>query len=413
MAMCVQSIDITAKSGGNSATVSLRHNELISNLRALVAVRFEQAINCIVLVFGGQVLFDVGTIDLHGITSGVTVHVVLKQQPQLAAAAMSSDNSSSSSTTKKTSSESSYRNLINKSVELFKSLLEDRDTLRDVLQNDPRIKALVEENSSFRHYLNSDRNIDELLSTVCNPAKVEELLRKRDLYVLRMEWVPGGYSLLSRLNYYMRQLYEDNVALKYQETDDLFYHNEDPQRGRENNMPLPNPWCPEQLLMEKLLGANVEEILADVRKQCDHMMHCLRTGDVSNALKQAETKRWQLKTYVHSKRSQLKLKFKPVTEAVLSALCKPQAQAQSPAQPAAVAPVALQAEPQPILTRSMPLNPFDFMSSNDTRWEQHFQTQLLHLSALGHTDRQRNICALLMSFGNIQTAVKLLEQWNR
>ncbi|SPP88259.1 ubiquilin-2 [Drosophila guanche] len=73
---CVDSINILAKGSDFQPIISVRERELVLNLRDLVAVRFEQAIKNILLVFGGQVLRDAGTMDTVGITSGVTVHVV-------------------------------------------------------------------------------------------------------------------------------------------------------------------------------------------------------------------------------------------------------------------------------------------------------------------------------------------------
>ncbi|KAM8707310.1 hypothetical protein ACLKA7_011407 [Drosophila subpalustris] len=236
-----KSIDITAKTGGSSAVVSLRQNELICNLRALVAVRFEQAIDLIVMIFGGQVLLDVGTIDRQGITEGVTVHVLFRRG---IVNNNNSNNEGSSIVIPATTTTTASRSAIFKKADLFRPLLDDPNTLREMLQSDPRIRTLIEENASFRHYLNSDRNLRDIFSTIFNPAKIQELGRKRDINIMRMEWIPGGYRALGKLNYFLRQAQEDNVALNYQDIDSGHgdHSGENPQRGIENKMPLPNPW---------------------------------------------------------------------------------------------------------------------------------------------------------------------------
>lgn len=389
VAMCCKTIDITAKTGSGSAVISVRQNELICNLRVLVAVRFEQAIDFVVLVFGGQVLRDEGTIDSLGIISGVTVHVVFRQLAKGSPPVNDCSNaagSSSGSGSSGPSAPSNARTWILKSGDIFKPLLEDPGTLRDMLQSDTRIKTMIDENASFRHFLSSDRNLRELFSTVFNPAKVQELGRKRDMHIMRMEWVPGGYSLLGKLNYFMRQAHEDNVAMNYQEAETCRCKRsaDNPQRGRENKMPLPNPWRQTKTETVDGFALNAERMVADLTQKCDHMMQSLQLGDFNKTLEHAR----QLNELADNARRQLDIRVrKRLVPAVEQA-----------------------APPAPTVSS---LNLFDFMSSNDSRWEQRFRSQLLQLTTLGHTDRQRNICALLMSAGDIQTAVKLLEQWNR
>ncbi|XP_023179970.1 ubiquilin-1 [Drosophila hydei] len=410
--MCCKTIDITAKTGSSSALISVRQNELISNLRVLVAVRFEQAIDFVVLVFGGQVLRDEGTIDSHGIISGVTVHVVFRQLTKEtpddhdcnnansrndSCSSNKSSSFSASSAAMSSSSPTTARNWVLKSGDIFKPLLEDPCTLRDMLQSDVRIRTMIDENASFRHFLSSDRNLRELFSTIFNPAKVQELGRKRDMHIMRMEWVPGGYSLLGKLNCFMRQAHEDNVAMNYLDADTCSC-TDNPQRGRENRMPLPNPWRiqpkPETL---QSFALNAERMVADLTQKCDHMMQSLKLGDFNKTLEHAR----QLNELADNARRQLDNR---VRKRFLSA-------EQAAAQAASTATGGTAATTAPSNVSS--LNLFDFMSSNDSRWEQRFHSQLLQLSTLGHTDRQRNICALLMSAGDIQTAVRLLEQWNR
>ncbi|KAL7727988.1 hypothetical protein ACLKA6_018914 [Drosophila palustris] len=351
-----KSIDITAKTGGSSAVVSLRQNELICNLRALVAVRFEQAIDLIVMIFGGQVLLDVGTIDRQGITEGVT------------------------------------------NADLFRPLLDDPVTLREMLQSDPRIRTLIEENASFRHYLNSDRNLRDIFSTIFNPAKIQELGRKRDINIMRMEWIPGGYRALGKLNYFLRQAQEDNVALNYQDIDsgNGDHSGENPQRGIENKMPLPNPWQRQRgdLELGDGFASRAERLVLDLKQRCDHMMKSLQLGDLSKTLQQARALNKLADTAHRALQIRLGKEWSSPED------CATTSSTANPATP-------------PRSTQSQSLNIFNFMSSNDSRWEQHFQSELLQLDTLGYTDRQRNISALLMSFGDVQTAVKLLEKWNR
>lgn len=390
--MCVKNIDITAKSSVNSAIVSLRQNELICNLRALVAVRFEQAINIIVLVFGGQVLRDVGTIDSHGITSGVTVYVIFRQ-PRTASTTLANDSESSTSEKLGLSNllwtKQQFHKFLPKNSDMFKPLLENPDTLRDMLQSDPLVKVLINENASFRHFLGSDTNIQEFFGTIFNPARIEELGRKRDIRIMRMELVPGSYEVLGRFSYHLRKVHEDNIAMTFQRRDGCgsdYPVTENPQRGRENRLPLPNPW--RQRNLADLFSRSADRMVTDMKQKFDHIMQLLQNGNLNSALQQAQTLDEMADNAHRELRNRLREGINSVTQ--------------------------FESDKLPTLpTTTSSLNLLDFMSCNDSRWEKQFRSELLELGSMGHTDRRRNICALLMSFGNIRMAVSLLEKWKR
>lgn len=390
--MCVKNIDITAKSSVNSAIVSLRQNELICNLRALVAVRFEQAINIIVLVFGGQVLRDVGTIDSHGITSGVTVYVIFRQ-PRTASTTLANDSESSTSEKLGLSNllwtKQQFHKFLPKNSDMFKPLLENPDTLRDMLQSDPLVKVLINENASFRHFLGSDTNIQEFFGTIFNPARIEELGRKRDIRIMRMELVPGSYEVLGRFSYHLRKVHEDNIAMTFQRREGCgsdYPVTENPQRGRENRLPLPNPW--RQRNLADLFSRSADRMVTDMKQKFDHIMQLLQNGNLNSALQQAQTLDEMADNAHRELRNRLREGINSVTQ--------------------------FESDKLPTLpTTTSSLNLLDFMSCNDSRWEKQFRSELLELGSMGHTDRRRNICALLMSFGNIRMAVSLLEKWKR
>lgn len=388
--MCVKNIDIMAKSSVNSAIVSLRQNELICNLRALVAVRFEQAINIIVLVFGGQVLRDVGTIDSHGITSGVTVYVIFRQ-PRTASTTLANDSDSSTSEKLGTSNllltKQQSHKFIPKNSDMFKPLLENPDTLRDMLQSDPLVKVLINENASFRHFLGSDTNIQEFFGTIFNPARIEELGRKRDIRIMRMELVPGSYEVLGRFSYHLRKVHEDNIAMTFQRREGFgsdYSVTDNPQRGRENRLPLPNPW--RQRHLADLFSRRADRMVTDMKQKFDHIMQLLQNGNLNTALQQTKT----LDEMADNAHRELRIRLREGLNSVTQYECD-----KNPTLP----------------TTTSSLNLPDFMSCNDSRWEKQFHSELLELGSMGHTDRRRNICALLMSFGNIRMAVSLLEKW--
>ncbi|XP_052834858.1 uncharacterized protein LOC128251751 [Drosophila gunungcola] len=337
---CEESIDIRAKGCGREATVSLRQRELIRNLRALVAVRFEQAIARIVLVFAGQVLGDEGTIDSKGIVSGVTVHVVCRAEVGHCSFPKPSPSTNDPMRSR-----------------CLAILLEDPGALRLLLQSDPRIRMLVEENATLRHYLESDQNLREMLSNAFSPAQLE-LERRRDLYISRLEFVPGGYKVLGRLNYYKQQAYEDNVAMSFQQASpSTTKYSKNPQRGRENKDPLPNPWL----------------------RRCE-----LSDPDFNTAADQ-----------------------KRMNDLFNRILNEPMPVAQNEGA-SREAPPKRSPSPHPTLIKRT-----DPRARREGRWEECYQAQLEQLVQMGYRNRRRNKRALMISLGNVDSAVRLLDHWDR
>ncbi|XP_016932322.1 ubiquilin-1 [Drosophila suzukii] len=341
------SIDIRAKGSAREATVSLRQNELIRNLRALVAVRFEHAIPRIILVFAGQVLSDEGTIDSKGIVSGVTVHVVCRAEGPGCALPTSNP-----VTKPLKSGERLMRSWKSANIAY---LHDEPGVLRSLLQSDPRIRSLLEENATMRHYLNSDQNLREMLSLAFSPAK-QELGRRRDLHISRMEFVPGGYKVLSRLNYCMLQAYEDNVAMSFQQASQGDKQCTNPQRGREVKDPLPNPWRRSSSTSDlRQMGVLARRILA---------------GRVSVTQSESYTKGI------------------PESNSMQDLSCG-----------------AVETGPQ--------IKRGDFLSWEQGRFQHCYQAQLDQLVQMGYRNRNRNKRALLISLGNVDSAVRLLDHWDR
>ncbi|XP_017081721.1 ubiquilin-2 [Drosophila eugracilis] len=336
--MSQESIDIRAKGCGHEALVTLRRNELIRNLRALVAVRFERAIPRIILVFAGQMLSDEGTIDSKGIVPGVTVHVVCRAEVPSCRFLKSSLGIKAS--------KSSERSLSLKSANIS-YLNHEPGLIRNLLQSDPRIRNLLEENVAMRHFLNSDQNLREMLSLAFSSAK-QELGRRRDLHISRMELIPGGYEMLGRLNYCMLQAYEDSVAMSFQQASYGAEEGSNPQRGREVKDPLPNPWRRTASRIDlKRIGVLARRILAGRASATQH-----ETFTKNSPLKQEASTEPQVKRV-------------------------------------------------------------DLRARKQVRWMQYYRVQLEQLFQMGYRNRNRNKRALLISLGDVNSAIRLLDHWDR
>ncbi|KAH8247160.1 hypothetical protein KR032_011532 [Drosophila birchii] len=342
-----ESIEIRAKGRGQEAIVSLRQNELIQNLRALVAVRFELAISQIVLVFAGEVLRDVGTIDSRGIISGVTVHVVCRPELPVLATPVSS-----SSIQLKPQPDP----LRSRAAATLARMIGHPRLLRNLFQADPRIRCLIERDSMLRHFLNSDKNLREVVSQVFGPAR-QEMERRRDLHHLRLEMVPGGYKLLGRLSFLIRQAYENNVAKTFQKARPDSGDGTNPQRGLENKQPLPNPW-----LMKP--SPTLWNVNAKMRSKCNRMIRAIRA---QRFFEEQDLDEEQENTTYPS--------------------------------------------PSPFVDQKRTTSPPPTPTKRSVR--DVYQDELEELVQKGYTDRHRNLCALRISLGNVDSAVRLLDHWDR
>ncbi|KAH8340243.1 hypothetical protein KR074_000620 [Drosophila pseudoananassae] len=356
-----ESIDIVAKGNGLEAIVSLRQNELIRNLRALVAVRFEQAIPRIVLVFAGKVLWDVGTIDGQGIISGVTVHVICRPEKSEAGGGQAPP---------------PERCCKFRSSAFLACLVNQPRLLRTMMQSDPRIQSMLDENASLRHYLNSDRNLLELASHAFSPAK-EEMSRRRDLHIKRLESA-GGHKLLGAFEVSMRKSYENNVAMTYKHPSLRSEDGTNPQRGFENRCPLPNPWR-RTVTIEDINIAKILEV--GLRKKCRKVIKTLAGGDTDLSV-----------TAVRELR-----------EAAATARRIFEGRVRENQIRAANSPGCAEARTVGTVRDT----------SFGLRIHVTYKGQMRRLQQMGYNNEGRNKYALQVSLGNLEGAMRLLDHWNR
>ncbi|XP_070137832.1 ubiquilin-2 [Drosophila bipectinata] len=357
-----ESIDIVAKGNGLEAIVSLRQNELIRNLRALVAVRFEQAIPRIVLVFAGEVLRDVGTIDDQGIISGVTVHVVCRPEKSQGGAGQVPPPEPCCKS---------------KSSNFLTRLANQPNLMRTVLQSDPRIQSMLDENATLRHYLNSDRNLLELASHAFSPAKAE-MSRRRDLHIKRLQSMSGGQKLLLAFEECMRQNNENTVARTYKHPPLRLDDGTNPQRGLENRCPLPNPWR-RTVTLEDLNFAKLLETA--LRRKCRKVMKTLAEGDAEKSVAAVRG--------LHEAAALARRSFeRRIRENQIKAANSP-----GGAEAIGVGTVV--------------------NISSGLRMNVSYKGQMERLQQLGYNNEKRNQYALQVSLGNLEGAVRLLDHWNR
>ncbi|KAJ3167232.1 Ubiquilin-1 [Geranomyces variabilis] len=133
---------------------------------------------------------------------------------------------------------------------VVRSMLENPDFMRTLLENDPRIARLAESNPSLRQTLSDPRFLREMLDTMRNPALSQEMMRNVDRQLLNIENIPGGFNALSSMYHDFQaplsQAHEEDPSTD--EANRRFAERFGAQRRTSdegiNNDALPNPWAP-------------------------------------------------------------------------------------------------------------------------------------------------------------------------
>lgn len=128
-------------------------------------------------------------------------------------------------------------------------LMNNPDNMRALLTRNPQMQELMERNPEINHMLNNPDLLRQTMELARNPSMLQELMRSHDRAISNLESIPGGYNALQRM-------YRDIQEPMLSATAEQFSRNpfaglvdntsaNNPQQGRENTEPLPNPWSPQ------------------------------------------------------------------------------------------------------------------------------------------------------------------------
>lgn len=128
-------------------------------------------------------------------------------------------------------------------------LMNNPENMRALLTRNPQMQELMERNPEINHMLNNPDLLRQTMELARNPSMLQELMRSHDRAISNLESIPGGYNALQRM-------YRDIQEPMLSATAEQFSRNpfaglvdntsaNNPQQGRENTEPLPNPWSPQ------------------------------------------------------------------------------------------------------------------------------------------------------------------------
>uniref|UniRef100_A0A5K3FNU6 Ubiquitin-like domain-containing protein n=1 Tax=Mesocestoides corti TaxID=53468 RepID=A0A5K3FNU6_MESCO len=232
-------IVLKLKAPNQEKSVTVKDSGTVKELREEAAKVFEVTPPRVCLIYAGKILKDEHTLSQHKLQDGLTVHVVIKNEPQppkpagqaaststpgvgssqqstrpgadfgsLSATAArilsNSDNSPNSfAAMQQTMQQQVMRNpeLLRSMMEspLVQSLMSNPEMMRGIMQSNPQIRELMERNPELNQMLSNPDVLRQSMEIASNPAMLQEMMRSFDRAVLNLESIPGGNSHLQRI----------------------------------------------------------------------------------------------------------------------------------------------------------------------------------------------------------------------
>ena len=124
---------------------------------------------------------------------------------------------------------------------LTQSLMSDPERMRTLITSNPQMQELLERNPEINHMLNNPEVLRQTMELVRNPSVYQELLRSNDRAMANLESIPGGYNALQRM---YRDIQEPMLtSLTEQFTQNPFAGlAENTGSNQQNSRSVPNPW---------------------------------------------------------------------------------------------------------------------------------------------------------------------------
>ncbi|GAB6023079.1 hypothetical protein CHUAL_007170 [Chamberlinius hualienensis] len=275
-------IVINVKTPKDKQTVECDENATVKEFKEEVAKKFGSPSEQLCIIFAGKILKDHETLKTHGITDGLTVHLVIKssnreqqQRPQESArpppdisatpfglgglGGLAGLGNLGMGSTNFMELQQRMQREIMTNPDLLRQLMDNPmaqmlmsnpDHLRQLIMNNPQMQQLMERNPEITHMLNNPELLRETMAVARNPTMMQELMRAHDRAISNLESLPGGYNALRRM---YTEIQEPMMSAAQEQlvgnpfaalvnSDGTTAQQRSAQRGVENRDPLPNPW---------------------------------------------------------------------------------------------------------------------------------------------------------------------------
>ncbi|EEA06158.1 UBA/TS-N domain-containing protein [Cryptosporidium muris RN66] len=131
----------------------------------------------------------------------------------------------------------------------IQNLLSDPEIFRMILDSNPQISLLREQNPELNHIFNDPQFLQMSIDALRNPELMKEVMRNSDRAMSNIESIPGGFSALKRMYQTVQEPMWDAALSDIQDNKKSYnkpiQYNIDKSLGP-NVEALPNPWCRNQ-----------------------------------------------------------------------------------------------------------------------------------------------------------------------
>ncbi|XP_045473093.1 ubiquilin-3-like [Harmonia axyridis] len=245
-----KSIHVTVKTQKETISLEIAEDIPISNFKEVIAPKFNANPDHLLLIFAGKVMKDQMTLKQHNVQNGFTIHLVIKTIPPPTAANDTSQDLPRASSSFINMDQSPLLGLAGiggLNNPLIGPILLDENTVRAILNQIPQIQSLVETNPEFSQIINNPELIRQTINMATNPSLMQELMRQQDRALSNIESLPGGTQILEQMFRNVQEPMMDAVDESLRPNP--YSSSENPsgiqQQGAENRDALPNPWTSE------------------------------------------------------------------------------------------------------------------------------------------------------------------------
>ncbi|XP_018571314.1 ubiquilin-1 [Anoplophora glabripennis] len=265
-------ITVHVKTPKEKESFQVDENCSIKDFKEIIRKKFPAEPDQLCLIFAGKIMKDGDNLKQHNVKDGLTIHLVIRAAPRATATAPPPPSAEYSRTLPGLGGLTGLEQLglgapnfmdlenriqqdILSNPDMLRSMLDnplvqrlmnDPENMRALITRNPQMQELMERNPEINHMLNNPELLRQTMELVRNPSMLQELMRSHDRAISNLESIPGGYNALQRM-------YRDIQEPMLSATAEQFSRNpfaglvdntsvNNPQQGRENTEPLPNPW---------------------------------------------------------------------------------------------------------------------------------------------------------------------------
>lgn len=275
---------ISLKSGSSeNKELEIEDSSTVKTLREQVAEKYSTTSNLVVLIFAGKIIKDDKTLTECKIADGLSLHVVLKKASgsavsKPATASTPSSNSAPSTTTPSTSAaatatpaaaaapspadffgtgmsgqsmEQAQQQMMNNPEmmsrmldnPLVNSVMSDPNVMQELMNSNPQLRGLMDQHPEIRGMMSNPDMMRQAMEMARNPQAMQEMMRGHDRAMQNIESIPGGFNHLRRMHEDVVQPMQDAMSPNnpFEQLNNNS-NNENAQSNTETTSALPNPW---------------------------------------------------------------------------------------------------------------------------------------------------------------------------